>query len=321
MIMSKTLIVGIAILAAYYVFCAIASALPVPTADQYRTFYGFFFRFIQILGTNFHRLAESQAVKTALPGFEGALTAVAAQSVGVVAAQVADAVKLPESPAGGSEVKLMDGLKGTMGAITAAIVISALLLTTTGCSSQQKLTVTQVVQKVDAALPSIIAAATPVAAMIEQLNPADATAIGVKADAFVTLATQAKQLADAYLANPTTSALQQLQTAINTLQQNVSSATLNAVGIKDAESQAKAKLILGGFATLVAIVFGAISTTQTQAQLKALADTHTINMAALRPYLDERRLQRATEDYGRPWYVPAYAAVDQAFQQAVNAGL
>lgn len=182
-------------------------------------------------------------------------------------------------------------LAGLMGALVPMLV----LMPVAGCSQA---TTTQIVQKVQQWAPSIDAGVDTVAATIEMLAPADAIILQVATTGIDALAVQVEALCKAYLANPTAGVLAQIQTAVNTLEQTVNNATLQAAGIKDAESQRLAVAALKGLATVTSVVFGLIQTTETHAQLRAFAEQDTIKLASVRPYMDAGLLQTAALDNG-----------------------
>lgn len=179
----------------------------------------------------------------------------------------------------------------TLRSSCAAALIAATLLVT-GCTPAQQQTTVQVVSRIDAYMPTVINAADTVAATVSMLLPADALLIQVSDTAFDTAAATLAALCKSYLANPSANVLAQIQTAIDTLQQQVSAATLKAVGIKDAQSQQLAIAALKGLLTAVSFVFGLISQTQTTAQLIQLRDENRIRLATIRPYLDEPQLRQ-----------------------------
>lgn len=183
-------------------------------------------------------------------------------------------------------------------ACVAMAVMLCVMIMTTGCTPAQKQTTMQIAVSVNAHLPSVVAAADTVAAVVASLDPASALIIQPADVAFDTLAKTVQALLTSYIANPTASVLQQIQTAINTLESTVNTAVLAAAGIKNSSSQALALAALKGLLTVVTIVFALISQTETVAMLKQLRDTNTIHLALMRPYMDKVVLDQAAADTG-----------------------
>lgn len=183
-----------------------------------------------------------------------------------------------------------------MSCIAALLIVPILALS--GCTAGQKQTTLQVVTAINSYTPSIVAAADTVAATLAMLAPADAAAIAIGDTAFDTAAKLIQSLAASYIKAPDATILTQLQTAVNTLESQINTATLNAAGIKDAASQRLALAALKGILTAVTIVFGLISQTETTAMLIQLRNTDTIHLAQVRAYMDENQLQVAANDTG-----------------------
>jgi hypothetical protein len=194
------------------------------------------------------------------------------------------------------------------------------VLITTGCTPAQKKTVYQIVQKINAYEPAVVAALESAAATIEALDPAIAPLLMIGVPAFNVLAKTFEAATTAYLASPNATTLQALQAVINTLQTGANTAAANALHIENPVHQALAIAGLKQLLSLVSIVFGLISATETTAQLQELASRQQIQLAALRPYMDEQTLEQAVRDEGAPRLLPASRAVDLAFDQATAAG-
>jgi hypothetical protein len=176
-------------------------------------------------------------------------------------------------------------------AMCGSVLVSSCLVE--GCTPAQKQTTLQVVTAINQHIPEVVAAADTVAATVELLDPASAALLSVGDATFDTLAKTLQVLTAAYIANPNASTLQQIQTAINTLESNINTATLNAVGIKDVESQRLAVAALHGLLTVVTIVFGMIAPTESVTMLYQLRSTGTIHLAQVRPYMDAGELAAA----------------------------
>jgi hypothetical protein len=92
--------------------------------------------------------------------------------------------------------------------------------------------------------------------------------------------------AKAYLANPTASALAQMQTQVVTFQQQVNVALLQAAKIMDSASEQHALASIQAVATIVSAILALVQTVSSKAQVVQMAAQSTIKMAAVRPLLD-----------------------------------
>lgn len=195
----------------------------------------------------------------------------------------------------------------------AALLLCALSLPMlTGCTPSQQQTTLQVVAEINTHLPEVVAAAGTAAATVSALLPADAAIVGVADVAFTTGATTLEALTASYLKTPTASVFAQIQAAIATLEGQIDTATLNALGIKDQVLQNTVLAALKGLLTIVTVVFAAIAPTLSTAQLLSLRERNTIHLAKVRPYMNEQRLQQEAGLRG--------VDLDKAFRQAESAG-
>ena len=190
----------------------------------------------------------------------------------------------------------------------ASVCLAACVMSFAGCTPAQKQTTLQVVTAINVHMPEVVAGADTVAATIAALAPSEAALIAVGDVAFDTAAKTLQALCASYIASPNATVLAQIQAAINTLESNINTATLNAVGIKNTVNQQLAIAALKGLLTVVTIVFGLIMPTESISQLRALRNTGTIQLAKTRPYMDEQELHAAA----------VYAGVNEseAFAQA-----
>jgi len=180
--------------------------------------------------------------------------------------------------------------------IVAAVMCCCLF--TLGCTPAQKQTTLQIITEINAKLPEVTSAADTVAALVAGLAPGDAALIAIGDTAFDAAAKTLQALTTSYLANPSASTLTQIQTAINTLESNINTATLNAVGIKDKATEELAIAALKGLLTVVTVLFALISPTESVAQLERLRETDTIHLARVRKYMDQPELQQAASSAG-----------------------
>jgi hypothetical protein len=204
----------------------------------------------------------------------------------------------------------LQGVRTHLGASVAAVLICAIAMT--GCTPAQQQTTVQVVTEINTHIPEVVAAAGTVAATVSALVPTDAAIIGIADTAFTAGATTLQALTAAYLKNPTASVLAQIQSAITTLESQINTATLNAVGIKDTVVENAVLAALKGLLTVVTVVFALIAPTLSTAQLMSIRESDTIHLAKLRPYMDQRVLQQEADAQG--------IDLNKAFRHATAAG-
>jgi hypothetical protein len=212
----------------------------------------------------------------------------------------------------------MKNIRRNLASAIACVLMCAVF--TTGCTTAQKQTTLQVVQKINTYAPAIVDGIDAAATTIATLDPAIGAVIMIGVTALDTLQVAFTATLSAYLANPNATTLTALQSAINALESNINTASLNALHITDPISQ---RLALAGLKTvlsLVTIVFSLISQTETVAQLDQLRMTDTIHLALLRPQMNEALLEAAVRDNGAPTLMPAKWSVDYAFNRASDAG-
>jgi hypothetical protein len=164
-----------------------------------------------------------------------------------------------------------------------------------GCSS---VTVAQDIVNWTPALQSTVVTVDSTAALLAPQDAPIFTAATVGFDAASNLlVAQAK----AYLANPTASALAQLQAQVVTFQQQVNAGLLQAAKIKDSASQQHALASIQAVATIVSAILALVQSVSSKAQVAQMADRSTIKMAAVRPYLDGPEAARIVAGhYGEP---------------------
>lgn len=181
--------------------------------------------------------------------------------------------------------------QGLLGACLALVSIG-LIAAPIGCS---KATGTKIAQDVVNWTPALTSAVSTAGSTAALLLPADQIIFATATTAFDTGAALVVQYAKAYLLNPSSSALADLQLAVTTLQQNANSALLQAAGIKDANSQKLALAAINGVATIVATILGLLQSVSTKAQLEQMSHDATIKYAQVRKLMDANAMQVAAD--------------------------
>jgi len=139
-------------------------------------------------------------------------------------------------------------------AVVAAVALWASVCWMSACSG------VTIAQDIVNWTPTVVSTATTIGQVVASLDPAEATIIAAATTGFVAAADLFSNQAKTYLANPTASALQQLQAQILGFQQNVNAALLQAVKIVNPASQQRIMLAIQGLATALTAVLALIST-------------------------------------------------------------
>jgi hypothetical protein len=168
--------------------------------------------------------------------------------------------------------------------------------------------------------PALQSAVATVDTTASLLAPADAPIFTAATAGFDVASNLLVAQAKAYLANPSASALQLLQTQVVTFQQQVSSALLQAARIVDPNSQTHALAAIQAVATIVSTILSLIVSISSKAAVANMSAQTGIKLAMLRPYLNNARAaELIAAHYGEP-LTKARAQVAQVEQAEINAG-
>ena len=193
----------------------------------------------------------------------------------------------------------------------------ALLVTapfTTGCSG------TSVAQNIVNWTPTLQSVVATVDATASILDPASAPIFTAATSGFDAASNVLVTQAKAYLANPTATVLQQLQTQVVTFQQQVNAALLLASKITNPASQQKALADINAVATVVNALLALIASISNKAAVAQMSAAVTVKLAQVEPYMDEGSAVRiVARQYGEPVTVAAMQ-VAQAQASAAQAG-
>ena len=201
---------------------------------------------------------------------------------------------LAKDPQTGTEVTRAQGSNAKLGA-WALIALLIPLPWIEGCT---KTGVAQDIVNWTPALQSAVATVDSTAAL---LAPADAPIFAVATVGFDAASNLLVAQAKAYLANPSASLLETLQTQIVTLQQQVNASLLSAAKIVDPASQAHALNVIQGVATIVNTMLSLVASVSSQAQVAAMSSRVTVTMAAVARYQNPQRdIATVVAHYGEP---------------------
>jgi hypothetical protein len=190
-------------------------------------------------------------------------------------------------------------LQSKLGAWALIALLCLAVVPTVGCSG------TTVAQDIVNWTPTIISAAQTVDATLAALDPAQAGPIIGVGQTFVAGATLVDAQAKTYLANPSATALQQLQAQALAFQANVSTALLQAAHITNAASQQKILSGLNAAVTGISAILALISTVK--GSTISPASVTAPKLSSLGPVLDERQqIAIVAGHYGEPEFLAAY---------------
>lgn len=182
---------------------------------------------------------------------------------------------------------------GTAQAAMVALMIGSLMLTTTGCTQAQKVTVAQEIVNWTPALTSAI---DTTGGLVDSLDPGAAIIVNPFVTAVDALSPQFVTAAKNYLANPNQTTLQVVQALIVQIQNNVNSslALLQALDVKNPGSQQKAITAVNAVGTIVNTLLGLIQVISSKAQVAAMSSAVTVHLASVQGILDRNGMQLAS---------------------------
>ena len=183
-----------------------------------------------------------------------------------------------------------------------------------GCSG---VTVAQDIVNWTPSLQSAVATVDSTAAL---LAPADAPVFAAATTGFDAASDLLVAQARAFLANPSASALAQLQTQIVTLQQQVNTALLQSVKIVDASSQKHAMAAIQSVSTIVNAILSLVQSISSKAAVAQMAAQSAEKLAMVRPYLDDSQAAAIVAAHYDEPVALAHAQVALAEQAEVQAG-
>ena len=179
--------------------------------------------------------------------------------------------------------KKSSGAQSTSGAILKSLMLVALLLQ---LSLTQRCTTKNVAQEIVNWAPVMQSAVAAVDATSTILDPADAAIFATATTGFDAasnlLATQAR----AYLANPNSGTLAQLQTQVVAFQQQVNAALLSAARIVNPQGQQRALVAIQAVATAVIAILALVQSISSKEAVASMAAQSTVKLAMVEPLID-----------------------------------
>ena len=183
-----------------------------------------------------------------------------------------------------------------------------------GCSA------TAVAQDIVNWTPALQSAVATVDSTAALLAPADAPVFAAATTSFDVASNLLVTQAKAYLANPSASALQQLQTQVVTFQQQVSAALLQAAKIVDPASQAHALSAIQAVATIVNTILSLVASISSKAAVANMSAATGVKLPMIRPYLDKDRAAEIVAAHYKEPVTVARVQLARAEQVEMNAG-
>jgi hypothetical protein len=201
--------------------------------------------------------------------------------------------------------------------LSAWILIAILVggtMPTAGCSKES---VAQDIVNWTPSLQSAVATVNSTAALLDPTNAAIFNAATAGFDSASKLMIAA---AKAYLANPTASALQQLQAQVVALQQQVNTALLQAARITNTSSQQHVLTAIQAVATVVVTMLGLVQQVSSKTAVAQMAAASNVKLASVDRYLDREAAARmVAEHYGEP-VLMARLQVNEVRLETMRAG-
>ena len=183
-----------------------------------------------------------------------------------------------------------------------------------GCSE------TTVAQDIVNWMPALESAVATVDSAGAVIAPGDAPVFAAATNGFDAASNLLTAQAKAYLANPSASALAQLQNQIVTLEQQVNSALLQTARILNPASQQHALTTIEAVGTVVNAILALVQSVSSKAEVAQMAADSTIKLATVLPYLNGTLAAGIVADhYGEPVGF-ARMQVERAEQEEVRAG-
>ncbi len=224
---------------------------------------------------------------------------------------------LAKDPGGvASQPAAADGSAGQQAKLSAWMLIALLI----PLPWMQGCTGTSVAENIVNWTPALQSAVATVDSTAALLAPADAPIFTAATTGFDAASNLLVAQAKAYLANPSGSALAQLQNQIVTLQQQVNTALLQAARIVDQKSQQHALAAIQGVGTIVVAILALVQSISSKAQMAQMAAASGVKLAVVEPYLNEgRAAEIVAAHYSEPVQL-ARVQVAQAAQTEMSAG-
>jgi len=166
---------------------------------------------------------------------------------------------------------------------------------TAGCSQTDAV---QAASTIHTYLPTVIALAGDLAAVAAGLEPADATQIQAVSAKVQAELQEIESVSGAYAAAPSSDGWARLGAAVDQLVSDADSGLMTALQIKNAASQAKAKMALSALDAAVHVVDGYLAAARTPAETATAAAARKVKLEQVTPYWNASDWHRVDERFG-----------------------
>ena len=183
-----------------------------------------------------------------------------------------------------------------------------------GCSA------TAVAQDIVNWTPALQSAVATVDSTAALLAPADAPIFTAATASFDVASNLLVAQAKAYLANPSASALQRLQTQVVVFQQQVNTALLQATRIVDTKSQAHALSAIQAVAIIANTILSLVASISSKAAVANMSAATGVKLSTVRPYLDHAHAAEILAAHYNEPVALARAQMARAEQADMTAG-
>lgn len=233
-----------------------------------------------------------------------------------VSALIAVAAVLKQSPLSPDSVA---SAKGVLQAALVAFMIGSVMLTTTGCTQAQKVSVAQEIVNWT---PALVSAIDTAGGLVDTLDPGAALIVDPLVTGVNVLAPQFATAAKNYLANPTQTNIQTVQALIVQIQNsvNTSLSLLQALKVSNPASQQKAIVAVNGIGTIVNTLLGLIQGISSHAQVAAMSADVTVHLAAVQGILDRKGMEVASARVSADLHLPLAISADGFLSYERQAG-
>lgn len=182
----------------------------------------------------------------------------------------------------------------TLKASLAAMLCSAMMACTIGCTPTE---VKTAVQEIANAIPTVQPYISSAAAIAETLDPAAALIITGATAAVQTSLTTLQALLQSYASSPSATVWGSIVDAVTSIVNGNATALLNAAKIVDPNSRAKAVAVLGALQAALLLVMSIaqrVKDAVTQAKLSAAAQVAPTKISMYQQYLPHKQIEEAT---------------------------
>jgi hypothetical protein len=177
----------------------------------------------------------------------------------------------------------------------ALVLALGLALGSAGCSQADA---EKTASTIHAYLPTVVSLANEAATVAAALDPSDAAEIQSVSAKVQKDLTELELISGTYASAPSSSVWTQLTAVVDQLVSDADSGLLAAANIKDASSQAKAKIALSALDAAVHVVDGYLQAAQPPATVQKTAAARNVKLHEVTQYWNSADWQRVNDRFG-----------------------